>query len=155
MTFQLTDQSIDPTALRKQLLSLSAGAYCSYEGWVRDHNEGKAVTELHYSGYAQLAPGIAQTILDEAMAKFHFEDAAIVHRIGELAVGDIAVWVGVTAHHRGDTFLACRYIIDNVKHRLPIWKKEVYNDGSEAWIESNHCGCADPKNLEHDHHHHH
>ena len=154
MTFQLTDQSIDPTALRKQLLSLSAGAYCSYEGWVRDHNEGKAVTELHYSGYAQLAPGIAEQILAEAKEKFEVE-AAIVHRIGELAVGDIAVWVGVTAHHRGDTFLACRYIIDNVKHRLPIWKKEVYDDGSEAWIESNHCGCADPKNLEQHHHHRH
>jgi molybdopterin synthase catalytic subunit len=153
MTFQLTAQSIDPTTLRKELLSLSAGAYCSYEGWVRDHNEGKAVTELHYSGYAQLAPGIAQTILAEAKNKFHLENAAVVHRIGALTTGDIAVWVGVTAHHRGDTFLACRYIIDNIKHRLPIWKKEVYVDGTTAWIESNHCGCADPENLKHDHHH--
>ena len=151
MTFQLTDQNIDPTALRQQLLSLSAGGYCSYEGWVRNHNEGKAVQELHYSGYAQLAPGIAQIILNEAKEKFQIEDAAIVHRTGALSTGDIAVWVGVTAHHRGDTFLACRYIIDNVKHRLPIWKKEVYVDGTHAWIESNHCGCADPKNLEHSH----
>jgi len=150
MTFQLTDQAIDPTALRKQLLSLSAGAYCSYEGWVRNHNEGKVVKELHYSSYAQLAPHIAQTILDEAKAKFHVEDAAVVHRIGALTTGDIAVWVGVTAHHRGDTFLASRYIIDNVKHRLPIWKKEVYADSTAAWIESNHCGCSDPKNLEHE-----
>lgn len=154
MKFQLTKDPIEPSALRRNLLSLSAGAYCSYEGWVRDHNEGKVVTELHYSGYAQLAPGIAQTILEEAKAKFHLEDAAVVHRIDALTTGDIAVWVGVTAHHRGDTFLACRYIIDNVKHRLPIWKKEVYADGSEAWIESNHCGCADPKNLEHQHNHH-
>ncbi|MGZ0655190.1 molybdenum cofactor biosynthesis protein MoaE [Coraliomargarita sp. W4R53] len=151
MTFQLTEQNIDPTSLRQQLLSLSAGGYCSYEGWVRNHNEGKAVKELHYSGYAQLAPGIAQIILNEAKDKFHIEDAAIVHRTGALTTGDIAVWVGVTAHHRGDTFLACRYIIDNVKHRLPIWKKEVYVDGTQAWIESNHCGCADPKNLEHSH----
>jgi len=155
MTFQLTDQNIDPSELRRKLLSLSAGAYCSYEGWVRDHNEGKVVTELNYSGYAQLAPGIAEIILEEAKAKFHFEDAAIVHRIGALTTGDIAVWVGVTAHHRGDTFLAARYIIDNVKHRLPIWKKEVYADGKEAWIESNHCGCADPANLEHGNHQHH
>lgn len=154
MKFCLTDQSIEPTTLRQQLLSLSAGAYCSYEGWARDHNEGKAVTELHYSGYAQLAPAIAQTILQEAKDKFHFEEAAVVHRIGALTTGDIAVWVGVTAHHRGDTFLACRYIIDNVKHRLPIWKKEVYADGSQAWIESNHCGCTDPKNLEHAPHSH-
>jgi molybdopterin synthase catalytic subunit len=152
MNFQLTDQPIDPIALRKEMLSLSAGAYCSYEGWVRDHNEGKVVTALHYHGYSQLAPAIAEVILEEAKTKFHLEDAAIVHRIGALTTGDIAVWVGVTAHHRGDTFLACRYIIDNVKHRLPIWKKEAYDDGSEAWVESNHCGCADPKNLEHHQH---
>jgi molybdopterin synthase catalytic subunit len=150
MTFQLTDQPIDPTALRASMLSSKAGAYCSYEGWLRDHNEGKAVVALHYTGYAELAPAIAAQILNEAKEKFEVE-AAIVHRIGELAVGDIAVWVGVTAHHRGDTFLACRYIIDNVKHRLPIWKKELYTDGSQTWIESNHCGCADPNNLEHHH----
>ena len=148
MSFQLTDQSIDPSALRQQLLSRSAGAFCSYEGWVRDHNEGKSVRELHYSSYPQMAPVIADDILEEAKKKFDLEAAAIVHRTGPLGVGDIAVWVGVTAHHRGDTFLACRYIIDNVKHRLPIWKKEIYTDGTEAWIENNHCDCADPKNLE-------
>ena len=153
MKFKLTESTIDPTALRGVMLDLSAGAYCSYEGWVRDHNEGKVVTTLHYSGYPQLAPAIADAILAEAKTKFHLLDASVVHRIGSLSTGDIAVWVGVTAHHRGDTFLACRYIIDNVKHRLPIWKKEVYADGTEAWIESNHCGCTDPKNLEHHHHH--
>ncbi|MGB0334577.1 MAG: molybdenum cofactor biosynthesis protein MoaE [Opitutales bacterium] len=155
MHFALTEQTIKPTELRARLLSSSAGAYNSYEGWVRDYNEGKPVQELHYSGYAELAPSVAQAILDESKAKFHIEDAAIFHRVGNLGVGEIAVWVGVTAHHRGDTFLACRYIIDNVKHRLPIWKKEVYRDGTEAWIENNHCGCADPKNLEHSHHHEH
>lgn len=148
MRFQLTDQPIDPAALREQLLSRSAGAFCSYEGWVREHNEGKAVRELHYSSYPQMAPVIAADILEEAKKKFTLEAAAIVHRTGALGVSDIAVWVGVTAHHRGDTFLACRYIIDNVKHRLPIWKKEIYSDGSEAWIENNHCGCADPANLD-------
>jgi molybdopterin synthase catalytic subunit len=153
MSFQLTGQTIDPISLREALLSPKAGAYCSYEGWVRNHNEGKEVTELQYSGYPEMAPSIAAQILAEAKEKFEVE-AAIVHRMGALAVGEIAVWVGVTAHHRGDTFLACRYIIDNVKHRLPIWKKECYSDGSEAWIENNHCGCADPKNLEHHHHEH-
>ncbi len=149
MNFQLTEQAIDPFALRKTLISLTAGGYCSYEGWVRDHNAGKTVTALHYHGYPQLAPSIARQILAEAQAKFEIEDAAIVHRYGELEAGDIAVWVGVTAHHRDATFLACRYIIDNVKHRLPIWKKEVYADGTSSWIQSNHCNCADPQNLAH------
>jgi len=151
MKFKLTNDDIQPSKLRSQMLDCSAGAYCSYEGWVRDNNEGQDVTSLHYHGYEALAPSIAQIILEEATNKFHLIDAAVVHRTGALGVGDIAVWVGVTAHHRGDTFLACRYIIDNVKHRLPIWKKEVYANGSEAWIESNHCGCTDPKNLEHHH----
>ncbi len=153
MHFQLTDQPIEPTALRRQMLSLSAGAYCSYEGWVRDHNNGQPVSELHYSGYPELAPSVAQAILNEAQEKFKIEAAAIVHRIGPLTVGDIAVWVGVTAHHRGDTFLACRYIIDNVKYRLPIWKKECYADGSSAWIENHQCDCADTNNLAHSHSH--
>jgi len=154
MSFQLIDKAIDPAALRQALLSEISGAYCSYEGWVRDHNLGKNVTELHYSGYAALAPSIAHTIIEEAKAKFQVDAASVVHRTGSLTTGDIAVWVGVTSHHRGDSFLACRYIIDNIKHRLPIWKKEVYADGSEAWIESNHCGCTDPNNLKEPHHGH-
>ncbi len=147
MQFQLTDAPIDPITLRAPLLAAKAGAFCCYEGWVRDHNEGKSVAELHYSAYAELAPGVAAAILEEARAKFSLLDATVVHRFGPLAVGDIAVWVGVTAHHRGDTFLGCRYIIDNVKHRLPVWKKEIYTDGSWAWVENNHCGCTDPANL--------
>jgi len=153
MTFQLTEEIIDPSEWRQRLLSLSAGAYCSYEGWVRDQNEGKAVASLHYSAYPQLAPSIAQRILQEAKERFQIEAAAIVHRTGALNIGDIAVWVGVTAHHRGDSFLACRYLIDNVKYRLPIWKQEQYTDGTKAWIENHHCGCADTNNLA-DHHTH-
>lgn len=138
MSFQLSTQPIEPAELRERMLSVAAGAYCSYEGWVRDHNEGKAVKELHYSGYPELAPSVASEILNEAKEKFEIVDAAIVHRIGPLKIGELAVWVGVTAHHRDATFLACRYIIDNVKFRLPIWKKEIYADGKQAWIENNH-----------------
>ena len=149
MQFLLTENPIDPIALRQQLLAPSAGAYCSYEGWVRDHNRGQSVVALDYYGYPQLAPAIAQTLLAEAAQQFKLVDAAIVHRIGALRTGDIAVWVGVTAHHRDDTFLACRYLIDQVKHRLPIWKKERYRDGSEAWIQSNHCDAGAPDQPQH------
>ena len=147
MLFNITEKIIEPEALRHTMLSSSAGAYCSYEGWVRDHNEGKDVNALHYSAYKELAQTVGCKILDEAESKFQVE-SAIAHRVGDLSVADIAVWVGVTAHHRGDTFLACRYIIDNIKHRLPVWKKEVYSNGEERWIENNHCGCSDPKNLQ-------
>ena len=147
MLFNITEKIIEPEALRHTMLSSSAGAYCSYEGWVRDHNEGKDVNALHYSVYRELAQTVGCKILYEAETKFQVE-SAIAHRVGDLSVADIAVWVGVTAHHRGDTFLACRYIIDNIKHRLPVWKKEVYSNGEERWIENNHCGCSDPKNLQ-------
>ena len=147
MLFRITDKIIEPEKVRQTMLSSRAGAYCSYEGWVRDHNEGKDVNSLHYSAYEELAQTIGGKILDEAESKFQVE-SAIVHRVGDLSVADIAVWVGVTAHHRGDTFLACRYIIDNIKHRLPVWKKEVYSNGEESRIESNHCGCSDPKKLQ-------
>ncbi|MGB0409017.1 MAG: molybdenum cofactor biosynthesis protein MoaE [Opitutales bacterium] len=154
MSFELTTREIDPGQRREAMLTLTAGAYCSYEGWVRDHNEGKAVSELHYGSYTQLAPSVAESILNEAKEKFRIEDAAIVHRYGPLKIGAIAVWVGVTAHHRDASFLACRYIIDNVKFRLPVWKKEIYSDGTTAWIENHMCGCADPSNLEHHRHEH-
>ena len=145
MSFKLTDTRIDPI----RLLSHSAGAYCSYEGWVRDFNRGKPVTSLHYEAYAQMAPAIAASIIAEAKAKFTIAQAAIVHRTGRLSVGEIAVWIGVTAHHRGDTFSACRYLIDNVKCRLPIWKKELYADGGEAWIDGNDCHCAAEEHRPH------
>lgn len=151
MDFLLSGTPIEPSELRQRLLNLEAGAYNSYEGWVRNHNEGKAVTELHYSGYQELGSNVASQILAEARSQFDILDAAVVHRVGPLRTGDIAIWVGVIAHHRGDTFLACRYIVDNIKHRLPIWKKEIYQDGTSKWIESNHCGVSDPKNLERDH----
>ena len=134
MKFSLTEDIIDPTALREEILSKKAGAYCSYEGWVRDHNAGNAVTELHYSSYPELGNAVGETILREARDQFDIETASLVHRSGPLQVGEIAVWVGVIAPHRDDAFLACRYIIDNVKFRLPIWKKEIYSDGSSAWI---------------------
>ena len=147
MSFCITEKIIEPETLRQTMLSSSAGAFCSYEGWVRDHNEGKDVNALHYTAYEELAQTVGCEILDEAESKFQVK-SAIAHRVGDLSVADIAVWVGVTAHHRGDTFLACRYIIDNIKHRLPVWKKEVYSNGEERWIENNHCGCSDPKNLQ-------
>lgn len=144
--FELSPERLDPTALRTHLISRAAGAYCSYEGWVRDHNDGKAVAALHYHGYPELAQSMASIIIEEAKIKYSILAASIAHRIGSLEIGDGAVWVGVTARHRGDSFQACQYIVENVKHRLPIWKKEIYADGTVRWIENNHSGFADPTN---------
>lgn len=134
MSFRVSSSPLDPVALKQALANAQAGACVTFEGWVRDHNEGQAVRSLEYEAYAPLAEKEGERILAEARAKFAIEAAAGVHRVGHLQLGDVAVWVGVIARHRGAAFDACRYIIDEAKARLPIWKKEHYATGVTAWI---------------------
>jgi len=124
---------IDIAPLRGQLLASGAGAYASFEGWVRDHSQGRAVLGLGYEAYGALAQAEGDKVLAEARANFVILDVACVHRVGNLAVGDLAVWVGVSAAHRDAAFAACRYVIDELKGRVPIWKRERYEDGEAVW----------------------
>jgi molybdopterin synthase catalytic subunit len=88
---------------------------------------------LHYDCYAELAEHEGERILAEALVRFDIIDARCIHRTGDCSIGDIAVWVGVGAAHREAAFAACRWIIDEVKSRVPIWKREIYADGETAW----------------------
>ncbi|MBP6750461.1 MAG: molybdenum cofactor biosynthesis protein MoaE [Xanthomonadaceae bacterium] len=132
--FAIADAPFDIAPMRARLLRADAGAYASFEGWVRDHNEGRAALGLRYEAYVALAESEGAKILDEATTRFAIADAACVHRIGELMVGDLAVWVGVSAAHRDAAFSACRWIIDEVKARVPIWKHERYAEGDAQWL---------------------
>lgn len=132
--FAIADAPFEIAPLRARLLRADAGAYASFEGWVRDHNEGRTALGLRYEAYVALAEAEGEKIIEEALTKFAITDAACVHRIGELAVGDLAVWVGVSAAHRDAAFTACRWIIDEVKARVPIWKHERYADGNVQWL---------------------
>jgi molybdopterin synthase catalytic subunit len=132
--FRISAVPFDPTALRAALTNEQAGACVTFEGWVRDRNEGQVVLSLEYEAYTPLAEKEGARILAEAREKFALIGAAGVHRVGHLRLGDAAVWVGVTAEHRGAAFEACRYIIDEAKARVPIWKKEHYASGATAWI---------------------
>jgi molybdopterin synthase catalytic subunit len=132
--FSITDQPIEPVALLAALQNDAAGACASFEGWVRNINEGESVDALEYETHAELAASEGETVISEAFERFDVLDAICVHRVGRLAIGDCAVWVGVSAGHRGAAFDACRYIIDEIKHRLPIWKKEHYTEGEAAWV---------------------
>lgn len=134
MTFRISDAPLDPGALARTLTDECAGACVTFEGWVRNRNEGQPVRSLEYEAYALLADKEGARILAEARAKFSLLDAVCVHRVGHLQLGDLAVWVGVTAEHRGAAFDACRYLIDETKARVPIWKKEHYASGATAWI---------------------
>lgn len=134
MSFRISAEPLDPAALRLALADERAGACVTFEGWVRNRNEGQPVQSLEYEAYAVLAESEGERILLEAKEKFRVLSVSAAHRVGHLALGDLAVWVGVTAEHRGDAFEACRYVIDEAKARLPIWKKEHYASGATAWI---------------------
>jgi molybdopterin synthase catalytic subunit len=147
--FRLTSEPIDAAALRAELENAAAGACVTFEGIVRDHNDGRAVLRLEYEAYSALADKEGAAIARAALGKFDILGAMCVHRTGPLEIGDMAVWVGVSAAHRGAAFDACRYVIDEVKKRVPIWKREFYADGSIEWV--NCAACADPAHAHESH----
>jgi molybdopterin synthase catalytic subunit len=142
--FRFSSAALDTMALRAELADPACGGFVAFEGWVRDHNEGQRVTRLEYEAFAALAVLEGERVIAEARARFGVPHALCVHRIGDLALGEIAVWVGVAAPHRDEAFRACRYIIDEVKHRLPIWKKEHYEGGDSGWVNCERCAAAAP-----------
>jgi adenylyltransferase/sulfurtransferase len=136
--FSLTAQKIDPIELSKEIQLESAGALVTFEGWVRDHNEGKKVLSLEYQIYPELALKEGEKILSEAKVKFNLHSIRAVHREGHLKLGEIAIWIGATSSHRDDAFKATRYVIDEIKYRLPVWKKEHYVDQKAEWVFCRH-----------------
>jgi len=142
MKFSVSDTAIDPVAARRSVADNSCGALAVFEGWIRDHNEGQAVKHLEYEVYRPLAEKEGTIIIAEASDRFGISKAMCIHREGVLELGDIAVIVCVSSPHRGDAFDACRYIIDEVKSRLPIWKKEHYVSGLSVWVNCQHCATA-------------
>jgi len=132
--FKLSTVPLELLDLRKGLSSPSVGAFNCFEGWVRNRNEGKVVCELNYEVHETLCYKEAQKIIQETHDRFNVIAVKCYHRVGRLKVGDMAVWIGVTAMHRDDSFKACRYLIDEMKNRLPIWKKEYYGDGNSDWL---------------------
>jgi len=140
--FHFSRSPLDPATLRRELADPGCGGYAAFEGWVRDHNEGERVRHLEYEAFEALAQREGERIIAEALARCGAAHALCAHRLGDLAIGELAVWVGVSAAHRDEAFRACRYIIDEVKHRLPIWKKEHYVSGDSGWVNCERCGSA-------------
>ena len=150
MKFRFTQSAIDTEAARHELQNLGAGGYVSFEGWVRDENEGQPVTRLEYEAFQELALKEGDRIVAEAMLRFPVKHALCIHRVGSLQLGEMAVWVGVSSAHRGEAFDACRFIIDEVKHRVPIWKKEHYRSGDSGWVNCERC-AAEPQHSHAEH----
>lgn len=137
--FSFSNSALTPASYRAALEDPQAGGFASFEGWVRNHNEGHQVLRLEYEAFEALANKEGERIVSEATRRFGVINAVCVHRVGPLAIGEIAVWVGVSSRHRAEAFAACRYIIDEVKHRVPIWKKEHYVNGDSGWVNCERC----------------
>ena len=140
--FILSEKSIDPAQLKQKVINPQSGGFVSFEGWVRNHNkvDGKSklvVTELHYEAHEKLALKIGKTIIVDALKEFDINAAYCCHRIGQLKVGEMAIWVGVSADHRKAAFQACEYILNQTKATVPIWKNEFYQSGESGWVEAN------------------
>ena len=138
---RIVASAIEPELLKAEMNDFGCGALVTFEGWIRDHNEGRAVRQLEYEVYVPLAIKEGKRVLDQAAARWPIQHALAVHREGILALGEVAVWVGVSSPHRDEAFAACRWIIDEVKLRLPIWKKETWTDGDSGWVNCERCAA--------------
>ena len=132
--FSLATTPIDAAALRAELNRPEVGALVVFEGVVRDHHQGRAVVRLEYEAFAEMAGSEGAAIVAEVEALFPGVRIRCVHRTGTLAVGEMAVWIGVAAPHRGLAFAGCRAMIEQIKRRLPVWKKEHFAEGEPVWV---------------------
>ncbi|MGH8530217.1 MAG: molybdenum cofactor biosynthesis protein MoaE [Nevskiales bacterium] len=135
MTTHLTESALNIENLLTATAGPEAGALVVFGGTVRNLHEGRAVQAMSYTAYAPLAEKTLAEIEREAQERFDITQCRIVHRLGELALGELSVLVVVRAAHRDTAFAAARWAIDTLKQRVPIWKEEHYEDGASAHLE--------------------
>ncbi len=144
---RLGEASLDINALLALNEYPDCGGLALFAGAVRNHHEGKAVERLIYSAYLPVCERLLADIEVEAKTRFGVSYVAVRHRVGELAIGELAIVCVVQAPHRAEAFAACRWVVDAVKHGAPIWKEEFYTDGSSQFVE----GCCLHNHDEHQH----
>jgi molybdopterin synthase catalytic subunit len=130
--------SDDPIRIEELLKAGSSadGAVTVFAGRVRDHNHGRPVIRLHYEAYGEMAERELVTILDETARRWTLSHLEAVHRTGTLELGELSVAIVVAAPHRATAYEASRHVIEEIKRRLPIWKREEYADGQVEWVGS-------------------
>ena len=131
---EITEAVIDHSAVTESVRSDQAGAVCLFLGTVREMTGDRRTSSLDYEAYPEMARKKMEDLEAEARIRWPAIEVAIVHRVGHLDLGAISVAVAVSTPHRGDSFEACRWIIDTLKQVVPIWKKEVWADGTEEWV---------------------
>ena len=130
----VTADPIDPARLLGDTVSADDGAALLFWGVVRGQNDGRAVSQLEYSAYAPMAEREMLRIADEARARFGTGAIHVVHRVGRLEIGEASVAIAVASPHRGEAYEASRYVIEQLKQRVPVWKREGYVDGATEWV---------------------
>ena len=130
----LTTSPIDVAALLAAVQAPDRGGMAAFVGLVRDHHQGRSVLRLEYSAYGPMAEAECGRIVADAEKRWRVA-VGLQHRIGALAIGDAAVAVVVASAHREEAFAACRHVIEEVKRRVPVWKREYYADGTVAWVD--------------------
>lgn len=130
----LSRAPLDIGSLSNRVAARSRGGVVTFAGHVRDHHDGRSVLRLDYSAYEPMAEAECARIVNEAEQRWPVA-TELAHRLGSLDVGDVAVAVAVAGAHREEAFAACRWIIEEVKRRVPIWKREFYADGTVGWVD--------------------
>ena len=134
----ITDQPISTPQFLSQNQDESCGASASFVGTVRNHHQGKSVEKLYYECYKAMANKQIGLIIDRIKETWGVYNIRLLHRVGWLEVGDVAIVIEVQSGHRAEAFEACRAVLEEVKKKIPIWKKEVYTSGQSDWVLCSH-----------------
>jgi len=140
----IVDEPIDAAAVLAEVAAPGNGAAVLFVGTVRDVNLGRPVTGMEYAAYRAMAERELQAVADEAGDRFSVGEITVVHRIGVLEIGDASVAIAVGHAHRGEAFDAARQIIEELKRRVPIWKREHYTDGTREWVDPTGASVPEP-----------
>jgi len=132
--FEVTREPLDPAPLVAAVRRDESGAVALFYGVVRNENEGREVRYLEYDAYAEMAVKKMKEVAEEVRARWPVTGVGVLHRIGRLEIGETSLLVAVSSGHRKEAFEACHYAVDRIKEIVPIWKKEVWEDGEE-WVE--------------------
>ncbi len=131
----VTRAPIDPMAVLRLVGDPADGAVLLFLGTVRNRNDGRAVAGMRYDAYGAMAEKVLDEIAAEAAERLGTDRVAVVHRVGELAIGDVSVVIAASSPHRAEAFDAGRYVIEEIKKRLPVWKQEHYVEGDSEWLD--------------------
>ena len=138
----ITDETINLQKVFSDESPPSCGAVAYFTGIVRNHDQGRAVKSLYYDCYRSMAEKMIKALIEEAEVRWDVEKVRVSHRIGRLEIGEVAVAIAVSSAHRAEAFETCRFMIEGIKEKVPIWKKEIFEDGMSEWVSCAHVEAA-------------